>query len=326
MAWNDWLTKIVKDLLAVFLDPGERIYWGSLLGAIAIIFLLSGRQWRRHFRTLCSRELWMHPSSRADFKLIAANILFRSLLLPSTVGFGIGLASLISVLLTRLLGERPDWNWPSQLVLGLFTLSLFLADDFARFYAHYLQHRWRWLWCFHQVHHSAVVLTPVTLYRTHPGDIILARVRDAVSYGSVTGLFYYAFGTSLSTWDILGVNVFSFLFNIAGANLRHSQVQLHFGFLEPWILSPAAHQIHHSRDPVHYDKNFGVCLTIWDRLWGTHFDARKLNGPLCYGLDHSPLSSLEQSLKTLYWEPLRQAFRKREANSGASLRSSHSAR
>jgi sterol desaturase/sphingolipid hydroxylase (fatty acid hydroxylase superfamily) len=138
---------------------------------------------------------------------------------------------------------------------------------------------------------------------------MVARLRDALSYGTVTGIFYFLFGSQLSTWDILGVNAFGFLFNLAGANLRHSEIWIHFGRLEPWLISPAAHQIHHSQDPLHYDKNFGVCLAIWDRWWGTHYDPRKVMTRLHFGLKDSPLSAPEQKIGTLYGEPLRQLGR-----------------
>ena len=37
------------------------------------------------------------------------------------------------------------------------------------------------------------------------------------------------------------------------------------------ILCPHYHQLHHSTNPKHYDKNFGLMLSIWDRMFGTLF-------------------------------------------------------
>jgi sterol desaturase/sphingolipid hydroxylase (fatty acid hydroxylase superfamily) len=75
--------------------------------------------------------------------------------------------------------------------------------------------------------------------------------------------------------------------------------------LEKLFLSPAAHQIHHSVAIEHYDKNFGVCLAIWDHLWKTHFHPHNVTEPICFGLENSPLSDERQSVITLYLQPFR---------------------
>jgi sterol desaturase/sphingolipid hydroxylase (fatty acid hydroxylase superfamily) len=35
------------------------------------------------------------------------------------------------------------------------------------------------------------------------------------------------------------------------------------------VHSPAHHQIHHSTDPRHFDRNLGYALSIWDWAFGT---------------------------------------------------------
>jgi hypothetical protein len=47
-------------------------------------------------------------------------------------------------------------------------------------------------------------------------------------------------------------------------------VWLSFGrVMEHVVLSPAQHQVHHSLDPRHHDKNFGEGFSLWDWLCGT---------------------------------------------------------
>ena len=73
------------------------------------------------------------------------------------------------------------------------------------------------------------------------------------------------------------------------------------------FLSPHYHQLHHSVDPNHYDRNFGQVLSIWDRLFGT----LKVPGPnqdFAFGLIHSEHDEY-QSLRRLYWLPIRKAAR-----------------
>nr|WP_305907128.1 creatininase family protein [Methylomarinum sp. Ch1-1]MDP4519854.1 creatininase family protein [Methylomarinum sp. Ch1-1] len=58
------------------------------------------------------------------------------------------------------------------------------------------------------------------------------------------------------------------LFYLFGYNLRHSHIWLSYGpFFSKLLISPAQHQIHHSANPTHFDKNFGFIFAIWDALF-----------------------------------------------------------
>jgi len=46
-------------------------------------------------------------------------------------------------------------------------------------------------------------------------------------------------------------------------------VWLDYGPLSYIFISPAQHQIHHSRLPEHRDKNCGFAFAFWDALFGT---------------------------------------------------------
>ena len=52
----------------------------------------------------------------------------------------------------------------------------------------------------------------------------------------------------------------------------HSPIDVHFGPLRKVLVDNRFHRIHHSLEPRHFDKNFGVCFTIWDRWFGTAYD------------------------------------------------------
>jgi sterol desaturase/sphingolipid hydroxylase (fatty acid hydroxylase superfamily) len=125
------------------------------------------------------------------------------------------------------------------------------------------------LWRFHAIHHSAEVLTPLTLYRVHFIELFINSCRSLLVIGGVSSAFIYVFDDSISLLQVMGVSVFTMLFNLAGANLRHSHVWVGFGIAEHWFISPAQHQIHHSTKPVHRNCNFGAILAIWDRWLGT---------------------------------------------------------
>ena len=295
----------ITDADLMIFDPSKRLFWGNIVGAVFLLFIIPGRDKFDRFKTLFSRKIWFHASSRADMKIVVTNTLFRLFLLPASLFSSVAIAAVVSLALTYAFGGKPRLHIPIGSISVAFSVSLFLADDFARFFLHYLQHRWPLFWVFHQTHHSALVLTPLTLLRTHPVEIITARLRSTISYGLITGMFFYLLGTNVTTWDIIGTEILGFTFNMLGANLRHSHVWIHFGPFEKYLISPAAHQVHHSVEEQHYDKNFGVCLAIWDRMFGTHFDPRTVTAPLQFGLPGSPLSDPKQKLFTLYFQPFR---------------------
>ena len=55
------------------------------------------------------------------------------------------------------------------------------------------------------------------------------------------------------------------------------------GVLAYILQSPAHHQIHHSTDPRHFDKNLGYCLSVWDYVFGTLYIPQK-NEKVTFGL------------------------------------------
>ena len=104
------------------------------------------------------------------------------------------------------------------------------------------------------------------------------------------------------------MNVFVFCFNVAGSNLRHSHIGIQYWkWLEYLIISPAQHQLHHSVDSRHYDKNFGATLAIWDWFFGSlnHSEDTDL---LTLGVKESDISE-PHSLHNLYIKPIADIFK-----------------
>ena len=131
-------------------------------------------------------------------------------------------------------------------------------------------HRIPILWALHKVHHSAETLNPITIYRTHPLEGIIFTLRASLSQGIAISTFFFLFGSKVDLFTILGANIFIFIFNVAGSNLRHSHIYIRYWrWLEYFLISPAQHQIHHSLEERHYDKNFGATLSIWDWVGGS---------------------------------------------------------
>jgi sterol desaturase/sphingolipid hydroxylase (fatty acid hydroxylase superfamily)/predicted lipoprotein len=268
--------------------PSKRVFFPFLLvaGLIAAATLVSrGVASRRVAQRLFDRRVWLHRSALVDYKLIALKALVRAALFGTGTVSVLGVASLVCGWLRRHVGATPLPPMSLLTAGALFTLAAFLVEDFSRFTLHLAMHRVPLLWEFHKVHHAAEVMTPFTLYRTHPVEALLNDVRGALAIGGITGLGAWALGPSVRGWEVLGVDAIGFVWSLAGANLRHSHIWLSYGpILERLFLSPAQHQIHHSVDPRHHDRNFGTILAIWDWLAGSLYATRRRPEPLRFGL------------------------------------------
>jgi hypothetical protein len=56
------------------------------------------------------------------------------------------------------------------------------------------------------------------------------------------------------------------------------------GVLGRIFVSPAHHQVHHSANPRHFNKNFGSCLALWDWMFGTLYVPAKKREPIAFGV------------------------------------------
>lgn len=310
MSIVDTLSNSLLDLGGYLFDANKRIYFVYLLLSLPLAYIAFYQAYRslhlgRFVRYVFNKDIWWAPSARLDYALWVINKLLKSLLLIPVLVTMVPVAVGTSGLLESWLGPKPSLELSATAVMAIFTLALFLIDDFSRFLLHYLLHRIPFLWEFHKVHHSAKVLTPMTIYRSHPVESYLYACRMALTQGLVVGLGFYVFGPRLTMFDVAGANVFVYVFNAMGSNLRHSHVWLSWGDkVERWFISPAQHQIHHSDDPKHFDSNFGAALAIWDRLFGCFHLASSV-GKLSFGIAKGDES--HQNLQQIYFEPFKLA-------------------
>lgn len=259
------LSAIVEALATPFADPSSRTWWGGLVitGVIAII---AYRRWD----LAGALRVLRHPSNLLDVQLY----LGRSFLDLLTGTGGLGLAWLLATHGVRradaVLGRPSPPEVPEPMLALVYSAVLFVAWDLSRFVLHWLLHRVPVLWAFHQVHHSAEVLTPLSFHRLHPVESWLYRLRGAVVTGTVAGVFFWLFRGRADQLTLLGVPAAGLVLNVVTGNLRHSQLWLPYpAWLERWLISPAQHQLHHSAEPRHHDANYGTWLAVWDRMAGT---------------------------------------------------------
>ena len=284
-------------------DGSERIFWLYLLAsaAVALPFVWQGG----HDIAVRARAYWLGPDSRLDAAyFLIAWALRTALIVPLVVA--VPTIAIWTLRGLSTLFDPPFLAWRFQNIILLFTATLFLTEDLSRYALHRMLHRSRWLWPFHRVHHAAEVLTPLLVYRIHPLESLAFALRHAVVAGTVTGGFIFLFGARLDIYTVFGENLFIVVLFALTANLRHSHVRLSYGrWLEHILISPAQHQIHHDRR--HLNSNFGSCLAIWDRMFGTLKIAAQVPDTPVYGI--GPRGARFRSLGALLFEPVRDVAR-----------------
>lgn len=287
------LAPLVHALAGPFVDPASRT-WAPALALAAIVAIALGGSLRAAWAIV------RHPSSVLDAQLFVVRRLAAAAL-PIGGGAGaVGLAVAIARALDAALG-RPELAVPPAAIAALTAIVTFVVSDASRYVLHRAMHRIPALWAFHQVHHGAEVLTPLTLYRVHPVEGLLFGLRGTLVLGTLGGLSWWAFRDA-GAGAILGVSAVGFVLNGLVGNLRHSHVAWGFGRLERWLLSPAQHQVHHAVERACQGSNFGVWLACWDRWGGTW---RASAAVAAFGLDPADRNHDPRDLWSVLVGPLR---------------------
>ena len=259
---------VLGNFLAAMSDhvagPDSRLWPAYLAGSVLIAYLIYRRrnEGTSFVEWLVPKSVYLHASHMVDLKVFVVNRAMAAL--------GIfNLVFLSAFIATRL----PDLTGQSAgLAAGpvLIGFLLLVVGDLAVYIVHRFHHENRIFWPFHSLHHSAEVMTPITVYRKHPVYDLVSAIVKGVLIGTLQGAMIALFAGEISFVSVVGVNAFYVAFNMAASNLRHTHIWLSFGrVLEHVFISPAQHQVHHSIDPRHHNKNYGEVLAIWDWMFGT---------------------------------------------------------
>lgn len=156
--------------------------------------------------------------------------------------------------------------WPGFAAHPLPAFLVYLVIlDFAGYWYHRGEHRFRWWWALHAVHHSQRRLSLWADDRNHLLDDALLA-----SYFALVAL---AIGVAPPQFVLL-VALGQF-----AQSFQHVNARLPLGWLgERLVVSPTFHRRHHAIGLGHegpfYGCNFGVLLPWWDIAFGTaDFDA-----------------------------------------------------
>lgn len=299
------IAQFFQDLYLVFFDI--HLVLSPLFLAIAAFaaWLVYRRQNARggFLRWLLPAKIYLHPSHFIDLQLFVITRAMAAVGVLGTVSLTTATAAVVAAQIS------PPALGALHLSPFLVAFLMWLPSDFANYWTHRLFHNAARLWPLHAVHHSAEVLTPLTTYRQHPLGVIIAVALQSIVIGGVQGVLLGNIAPQTTVAMIAGANACFVLANAALAALHHSHVWLSFGpFCERIIISPAQHQIHHSTNAAHYNKNFGNTLALWDWMFGTLYIIR---GPedLQFGLTEAAEQPLRtQRLLPILLNPIQRMF------------------
>ncbi len=308
---------MMSDLVAKILD---RISSASLLATGLLLLTALGsaliaywrtvehKSWREFFDFAFPHEIITHPSAKADLLFwVTKKALMPLLMLPAGVTFVVAVGYGTNVLLSALFGIQPPLiAGPAGITtVVLFTVTMLFAYDISYYLYHVAQHRYPVLWELHKVHHSAEVMVGITKDRVHPLDELMNRIWDGVIPGVCFGI-WSLLSLNLVELAVFGVNVYVMRNILMMDFVRHTHFKISLGPLNNVILCPHWHQLHHSTDPRHHDKNFGLLFSFWDRLFGT-LCVPQPNEDFKFGLMERGARDY-QSLQGLYLMPLKRMW------------------
>ena len=238
-------------------DAYEAIEW-FLLGLIQVIVLYA------ILRPLESRfpvEPW------SDRRGVGTDVIYT--LLHRLGGFALLMFFLLTPLADsaaatlRAIGFTPlnlDALWPGMTDIAWVAFLMYLvALDFVDYGLHRLQHRYRWWWALHSLHHSQRKMSFWADDRNHLlDDLLIDAVKVAVALA-------------------IGVEPAQFVGLVIAArvieSVQHANLPWTFGLLGRVIVSPVFHRRHHAIGFGHEGRaqgcNFAVLFPVWDWMFGT---------------------------------------------------------
>lgn len=164
-------------------------------------------------------------------------------------------------------------HWLPQMNIWVYTLfGLLLLDFFGAYLAHFVEHRVKFLWRFHLIHHTDTYIDTTSGNRHHPGE-------------SVIRFIFTTFGVLIVGSPMWMIFLYQTL-SVVATQFTHANICLpkKLDKLMSYLLvSPDMHKIHHHYKLPYTDSNYGNIFSIWDRIFGTFSYLKREE--IVYGVD-----------------------------------------
>ena len=148
-----------------------------------------------------------------------------------------------------------------KMPLWLSVLLSLLVLDAAIYWQHRLFHLITPLWRVHRMHHTDLEFDVTTALRFHPVEIVVS-------------MFIKAVVILLLGAPIVSVIAFEIILN-SSAMFNHSNIRLPRSvdkYLRSVVVTPDMHRVHHSVHSSEHQFNFGFCLSVWDKIFGSYVE------------------------------------------------------
>jgi sterol desaturase/sphingolipid hydroxylase (fatty acid hydroxylase superfamily) len=161
--------------------------------------------------------------------------------------------------------EMPLWG---QVIVGILLLDLIGA-----YFIHWTEHKVRWMWKFHLVHHSDTTVDVTTGLRHHPGETVF-RISFTILAVVVVGA-------------PIGIVMLYQSLSVLFAHITHANINIPQKVdrvLSYIFVTPHMHKVHHHYQQPLTDTNYGNIFSVWDRIFGTYASVEDTKS-LQYGID-----------------------------------------
>ena len=136
----------------------------------------------------------------------------------------------------------------------LYWFVLLIAEDFLYYWLHRVDHDCRLFWATHVTHHSS------------------SKFNFTVGFRSsvMEPLYRFAYFIPLALFGFQPIDI-AFIYSLTQTwgILVHTEYINKMGWLEYILVTPSHHRVHHGSNPKYLDKNLGMFLIIWDKIFGT---------------------------------------------------------
>ena len=137
----------------------------------------------------------------------------------------------------------------------VYWLSLYFLEDMLYYTMHYLDHHIRILWAGHITHHSSDQFN------------FSVGIRAAIFEPVEKFIFFIPLAiVGYRTIDILLIYLMSQTFG----TLAHTKLIKKLGVLDYFFVTPSNHRVHHAKNLKYLDKNFGMTIVLWDKIFRTY--------------------------------------------------------
>jgi len=259
-------------------------FFNHISDELRIIFLIGGLT----FFLILESGIPLFSTNYNKIRHAGINLTFTIITLVVNLIGAIGIIAAVEYNGINKSGLLHQLNLPLSIHLSV---GLVLMDLIGAWLIHWIQHKVRWMWKFHIIHHSDPYVDVTSGLRHHPGENVF-RLFFTIIAVLITGA---SFGLVM-IYQTISV----FFAHFSHANIRlPSIIDKVCSYI---LVTPNFHKIHHHYIQPHTDSNYGNIFSVWDHIFRTVTSIDQMNN-LKYGIDTHMNSKENSNIKNLLLIP-----------------------